>query len=139
MKILYNTIFCFLLAIIICSCSSDDRCTADDWSGRYSADATCTLSYTAISADTTVTLPMKDIIISKLDEQTLIMDDGGLNNPEIDISECEIVVNTDRFSGFLEGFGVVNFELDGDQITGTSIIDIDELNIICDMVFSRQL
>jgi len=147
MSQLHTCIVWAFFLIIISACGGEDDCTADDWAGSYSAEAFCRVSGMVgnVTLDTMVMLPLEEVTIVKIDDQTVIFDDGGTINPEIIIGSCEIRIDTSLSSNGLMGFGAATYMLDGNQIIGTAEVGAEDLfgttdadlNITCDILLER--
>jgi len=133
MKYLYKSIPIILL-FIISSCESVDECTADDWVGTYTAEISCNLSGMLgdLEVDTSIMLPLETMTIIKIDDQTIVFDDGGVENPEIKVGGCEIQIDTSLSSNNAMAFAEITYVLDGNKITGTGEIDASALTEIAD-------
>lgn len=134
-------------SIIICliisgsSCSSEDECIVDDWIGIYSSEVTCDISENidGVQRDTTITIDTdQKLTITKLDGQTIMMNDGGVINQEISVVGCEIKIDTSFNAVIPLAISEANFILNGDQITSLVSQDISGTEFRCQTLFTRE-
>ena len=144
----YKSLILVFLLVSISSCGNEDICTVDDWTGTYSTEINCNLTGMVIGMDidTSIVLPLEELTIIKIDDQTVIFDDGGIENPEILVTGCEILIDTTLASSNAMIFGEAIYILDGNQIRGMAEIDAAaftgiqgaDLNFTCNLNYTRK-
>jgi len=131
------------LLIIFSACGVSGDCTADDWVGTYSAEAICIMKGEFV--DTTVMVPLDEVAVIKIDDQTIVFDDGDIINREITIQGCQILEDTSLSISGEMTFDVITYRLIGDQIFGRTNVDAEDffssadsnLYVACDVVLLR--
>ncbi len=136
-----------LVLTMLISCTTEDMCTSDNWAGTYSTEITCDVLGTigGMNIDTSIILPLQELTITRVDDQTIIFNDGGIDNPEIIVTGCEIQIDTSLSSNNAMAFGEALYILNGDQITGMAQLDASaitsiqnaDLNILCQLFYKR--
>lgn len=136
-----HNLFFLLCSIFLIACSSDNKCTVDDWLGTYSTMITCNINglVDGVQRDTTISFDSdQKLSIVKLDDQTILMNNGAELNAEIKVLGCEISIDSLVNPINMFDIGSVTYILNGNQITGMTSQNLSDLEFLCETLFTRD-